>query len=588
MCDRKTTGLGLALVLALPLLAFPLSWLPRSWAHFRYLCVLPLPEIALASGLFLAGANLLRSATAENRDDDPARLPPRWASLPLLAVLAGGVVSMRFSDRSFFGLGLLPRLGGNMAIFLLAASAPRDWMGQVRKWWMAVAVIVAANGLLRLRSEPEFISTLGNWNFLGVYLAASVVIGISMGGTWPLLGNLILVMAMWWCGSRGAWLALGAVAMLWFLACGNRSVRRWPARTIMVMLFLTTAGLLARPYVLRQWQTDVRPMIWKATFRMIAARPLVGHGLGTYVAEYPKYRPPEYFLRPKATNVTDHAHNELLEITAEQGLVGLAATLWLWGTAVWCGIRACRQSAGAERRGVLGLLGAMLVLMLHGIVDADLQYLPNQSLLWLLMGLLVGTGTTPARRVRITIRSRPARWCAAVACLALGIWVATMAVIQPIVGDWRDREARTAEENGDLRTAEHDARAALGAQPFRLSTRYLLAGVLARLPGPEGRDMAIDQCLQIEEFAPDYADVTYNLGQLYLAASRAAEALPYLRRAVEINPYAVDWRVALASALHNVGQNDEATHQLDRVLRIQPDHPEAGTLRQRIQQKRAP
>jgi O-antigen ligase/Flp pilus assembly protein TadD len=549
---------------------------------------LPLPEIVLASGLFLASAALLRRAAAENHDVDPALLPPRWASLPLLAVLAGGVVSTRFSEHSFFGLGLLPRLGGNMAIFLLAASAPRDWIGQMRKWWMAVAVIVAANGLLRLRSEPEFISTLGNWNFLGVYLAASVVIGTSIGTTWPLLGNLILVTAMWWCGSRGAWLALGTVAMLWFLACGNRFLQRWPARAIMVMLVLTTAGLLARPYVLRQWQTDVRPMIWKATFRMIAARPLVGHGLGTYVAEYPKVRPPEYFLRPKATNVTDHAHNELLEITAEQGLIGLAATLWLWVTAVWCGIRACRQSAGAERRAVLGLLGAMLVLMLHGMVDVDLQYLPNQSLLWLLMGLLVAVDPTPARRVRITIRSRPARWCAAATCLALGIWVATMAVIRPIVADWQDREARIAEENGDLRTAEQDAREALGAQPFRLSTRHLLAGVLSRLPDPEGRDMAIDQCLRIEELAPDYADVTYNLGQLYLTASRATEALPYLRRAVEINPYAVDRRMALASALHDVGQNDEAMRQLDRVLRMQPDHPEAGTLRQRIQQERAP
>jgi tetratricopeptide (TPR) repeat protein len=458
----------------------------------------------------------------------------------------------------------------------------------MRKWWMAVAVIVAANGMLRLGSEPEFISTLGNWNFLGAYLAGSVVIGTSIGGTWPLLGALILVAAMWWCGSRGSWLALGIVAMLWFLACGNQFLRRWPARAIMVILFLTTAGLLAHPYVSRQWQTDVRPMIWKATVHMIAARPIWGHGLGTYVAEYPKYRPPEYFLRPKATNVTDHAHNELLEIAAEQGLVGLAATLWLWMTAVWCGIRACRQSAGVERRAVLGLLGAMLVLMLHGMTDVDLQYLPNQSLLWLLMGLLVGADPAPARGVRFAIRSRPARWCAAAMCLALGIWVATTAVIQPLVADWRDREARIAEENGDLPAAEQAARKALGAQPFRLSTRYLLAGVLSRLPDARARDMAIEQCLQIEELAPDYADVTYNLGQLCRAANRVAEALPYLRRAVEINPYAVDRRVALAAALHDVGQNDDAMRQLDRVLRMQPDHPDARELLLRIQPERAP
>src|ERR1041385_5826826 len=186
MGDRKKTGLGLALVLALPLVALPLSWLPSSCAHFRYHCLLPLPEIVLATGLFLAGAVLLRRTKTEDHDIDAAFLPPRWVSLPLLAVLAGGLISMRFSDRSYFGLGQIPRLGGHMAIFLLAAIAPRDRIGRMCEWWMAVAVLVAANGLLRLRSEPEFISTFGNWNFLGAYLAASVVIGISIGGTWSL------------------------------------------------------------------------------------------------------------------------------------------------------------------------------------------------------------------------------------------------------------------------------------------------------------------------------------------------------------------------------------------------------------------
>src|SRR5882724_9759105 len=100
MCDRKTTGLGLILVLALPLLAYPLSWLPRSWAHFRYDCLLPLPEIVLASGLLLASAVLLRRAKTGDHDVDTALLPRRWASLPLLAVLAAGVVSTRFSEHS--------------------------------------------------------------------------------------------------------------------------------------------------------------------------------------------------------------------------------------------------------------------------------------------------------------------------------------------------------------------------------------------------------------------------------------------------------------------------------------------------------
>ena len=86
----------------------------------------------------------------------------------------------------------------------------------------------------------------------------------------------------------------------------------------------------------------------------------------------------------------------------------------------------------------------------------------------------------------------------------------------------------------------------------------------------------------IEELAPDYADVTYNLGELYMAANRVTSALPCLRRAVEINPYSADRRVALAVALRDVGQNEEAMRQLDRALQLQPDNQAARALRQDI------
>jgi len=574
------------LVVGLPAFSYPLSWLPRSWAHFRFSITVPWPEVVLAAALLVSAVVIVRGqATSEAGGGDAGTMAVLWpVLLPLLAVMLSALVSTRFSEHSYFGLTLLPQLAGNLAIFLLAAHVANHYAARLCDWWITTAVIIAANGLLRLGSEPEFISTVGNWDFLGAYLAASAVIALSVGGWWRLLGTLVLFSAMWFCHSRGAWLAFGGTGVLYFLVCGNHFLRRWQARASITLLLVATAGLLARPYILKQWQTDVRPMIWEATLRMIAVRPILGHGLGVYVVEYPRYRLPEYFLRPKSTNVTDHAHNELLETAAEQGIVGLATTLWLWGVVVWCGVRARRQSAGTDRLVITGLLGAVLVLMLHGLVDVDLRYLPNESLLWLLMGLVVGADAT-AGQARFAIRSQPARWCVAAVCLLLGIWCAVTAVARPIIADWRDREARLAEENGDFQAAAQFATDALLLQPFRLSTRYLLAGVLSRLPAPQGRDAAIDECLRIEELSPDYADVTYNLGQLYLMANRPADALPRFRRAVEIDPYDANRHVALAVALHGVGRNDEAVKELDRALQLQPNLPGTQELRQELRKE---
>ena len=318
----------LSLLVVLPAFSYPLSWLPKSWAHLRYDCTLPVPEMVLALGLFVSVWLVLRvSAKAETGEETATFFLPRAAILPLLAVMLSAVMSTRFSEHPQFALRFLPRLAGNLMIFLLAARTPVNRLPELCRWWIFVAVIVAGNGLLRLGSEPEFISTLGNWDFLGTYLAASLVIMISYGGGWPVLGSLIVIVAMCFCRSRGAWLALGAVGLLWFLGFRNRFIRQWQMRVLVVVAVLVGATLLVHPYVQRQWRTDVRPMIWKATLNMISARPLLGHGLGAYVAVYPAYRLPEYFLRPKATNVTDHAHNELLEIAAEQGLIGLVVTL---------------------------------------------------------------------------------------------------------------------------------------------------------------------------------------------------------------------------------------------------------------------
>jgi O-antigen ligase len=589
MWNREKRELVLALIVVSPLFTFPLSWLPRSWAHFRYDCLVPLPEIILAGSVLLAGIRFLRNAFGgDGGMDVPALSCSRWVIASVLAVLASGIVSMRFSEHSYFGIGVLPRLCGDAVIFVLAASASRESAARIRQLWLAAAVVVAANGLVRLKFEPEFLSTLGNWDFLGVYLAASLVIGASIGGTWSLLGSIVLFAALLFCRSRGAWLALGAASMLLFLGFGERLLRPRPARLLVVIVILLITGLLARSYVRRQWQTDVRPLIWEATIRMIASRPFLGHGLGTYVAVYPQYRLPEYYLRPKATNVTNHAHNELLEVAAEQGLVGLIATLWLWGMAIRCRLRAGRQSDGYERRATLGLLAAMLVLMLHSLVDVDLRYLPNQSLLWLLMGLLVGRGASPSNVASFALRSKVLQGCAGVAFSILGIGIVSSAVVHPMAADWLDRQARLAEESGHMSAAADYASQALRLEPFRLSTRYLLAGVLARSPDAPTRQKAIEQCLQLEDFAPDYGDVTYNLGELCMAANRVTSALPCLRRAVEINPYSVDRRVALAVALRDVGQNDEAMQQLGRALQLRPDNQVARALLQDIQRERTP
>jgi len=87
---RKTIpgNLLLALLVGLPAFSYPLSWLPKSWAHFRYDCMVPMPEIVLAAGLLASVGWLLRGrARADTGKETGSIFLPRIVILPLLAVV---------------------------------------------------------------------------------------------------------------------------------------------------------------------------------------------------------------------------------------------------------------------------------------------------------------------------------------------------------------------------------------------------------------------------------------------------------------------------------------------------------------------
>src|ERR1041384_3582514 len=540
--DRRWPNLRILLVVVLPLLSYPLSWLPLSFVPFRFNVVLPIAAAFLVAALFFLTRTCLEGCVT---------LPPTNVLLPLGGVFVSSLLSTRFSQNPGISVTALPVLAGNLAIFIAAASAAEDRLARLFWYWLGAGVLVALNGLVRI-GHGEFLSTIGNRNFLAVYLAVSVCIGVSLWDRRAAIASVVLIIAMCFCDSRGAWIALGITTTLWLLV-GMNANRFW--RILVATLVIVAGGIFVWPYLIEQWRVDVRPPIWKGTLGMIAARPSLGHGLKTFEIEYAKFRLPEYFLRLKATNLTDHAHNELLEIAAEQGIFGLATTLWLWVTAAWADATTWRNSNASLRRLRLGLLAATAVFILHGMVDVDLRYPPNQPLLWILLGVLVSGNRRSPTVLRLN--SNPSGGIWATACICVAAVVAVEAVAWPVWPDIWERKARIAEARNDLVAAGQAAGRSLEIQPLRLGTRYFLAGVLARIPTEEARAQAIEECLRLEALAPDYGDITFNLGQLYLVEGRPGDALPYLRRAVEINPYNTQRRAVLARALAEVGQSDE-------------------------------
>ena len=133
----------------------------------------------------------------------------------------------------------------------------------------------------------------------------------------------------------------------------------------------------------------IRIKIWQGTLRMIKARPFIGWGMGTYPIVYPNFRVPEYFLNPMSVNATDHAHNEILELTSEMGIIGLGIFLWLLGVIFLRGIRVFyNRTLNFINIIHAGLLAGVIALLVHNLTCVNLRLEASALYLYLFLGLI--------------------------------------------------------------------------------------------------------------------------------------------------------------------------------------------------------
>ena len=193
---------------------------------------------------------------------------------------------------------------------------------------------------------------------------------------------------------------LGATSLTTFILLGSQTRRlpgvglgwRWLTSVALLgclLVFLPTRGLIDRLAKLTTRAEEERSEIWRDSLHLIAAYKWTGAGLGAY--EYGLYR----FKVTSPMETVDFAHNDYLQITAELGFVGaaLAAALALW--ILWRLVSVVLWTRGSRNWELaVGLLGALLAIALHSLVDFNL-YIPANALT---LAWLTGIADSPGLR----------------------------------------------------------------------------------------------------------------------------------------------------------------------------------------------
>jgi len=444
----------------------------------------------------------------------------------------------------------------------------------------------------------------GHRNFLAILLLPCLLIGVAdlfapllAPGTrrgcvlrWPVwvaaAGAAVMLIAMALCRSVGAGLGM-AVGVGCLIGMRLRSAQRRlllasAAAVAAFALFVVTTPRAMEMLLERAPSQATRWFLWEGTARMIADRPLLGWGTGTFPLYFSDYKPTWPMRYGILQARTLHPHNEPLLVAVEGGLIGLALYLAALFLVVRGHLRAAERSEDpADRLARWAIFAAFAAMFAQGFVSIALRYWGPATAYWTLAGLMLASPTA-ARNVT----ARPGRGPGALG--GARIVLTLVLVTLPLVGIvWQGLKAewlvRRAWEERSLPVETRVPRYAAAERASRYVPDYLLAiGDRAEMFHKAGRRLeAIAAYEHLNNVAPGYGPVRRLLGSLYLecaqelgpddpehGAQYLRESVAWLEQAVKQYPYDAAAQSALGRALRLASERniplDKPTPNVER------------------------
>lgn len=199
--------------------------------------------------------------------------------------------------------------------------------------------------------------------------------------------------------SRSGWVA----AALGFGVTGLLLAWRHSRRAfVTTLLVLPTVGLLVTATL---WHTapvfkervigmsvgapdeavKIRLLMWDDTLEMIADKPVLGHGPGSWEWEYPR------FQRHDVQLYFDLAHQEFLQLLAEYGIVGLLLMTWAVVALMVCLFKNLDSPRKRNANLSAAALGTLAAALAHACFDFTFHILANVQVLVLLVALVIAS-----------------------------------------------------------------------------------------------------------------------------------------------------------------------------------------------------
>jgi len=296
----------------------------------------------------------------------------------------------------------------------------------------------------------RYFSTLGNPNFLAAYLAMVMpllIIFFIESTSWFrrilfFICFIVMFTALMGTWSRGGFLGLLAALAILAIFGLMRAYRNLKTQTdtqktgvmammlqlmqqhkfwvmiigLVLAILITISATFGKNHMLRMADTIIhlkeaikvsRLHIWGPAWEMIKDYPILGTGLDTFKTVFPRYATPEFAAIDGANVSSRTAHNEILQVLATQGIIGLIIVTWLTVMFLinWWKAYGLSKNNWQDRLVLVGLLASWTAysvqnLFSFGVVAIDTFY-------WLIIAFIVLFRQTPEKQMQMAPAQNP-------------------------------------------------------------------------------------------------------------------------------------------------------------------------------------
>lgn len=343
------------------------------------------------------------------------------------------------------------------------------------------------------------------------------------------------------------------------------------AGAVLAALSSVALGVLAMKLLTtRLYTVQVRFELWRAAAEIVARRPFLGGGPGTFgflFHQMPDFNPsfPDMFY--------NNAHNAFVNIAAESGLPSLLVALWLIAALARAGWRGAQNPDLTSRP--LRLVSYACLAGITGLLAAALFDVP-----WVfpLMTLYAAVFTAIIVRPCSSARGsmpRPMRWLTPAIVAA-----ATVMLLWSDSAHYFQTRAIFAMQSDNVPAAIDNLKKSTAIDPFLSIYRFQL-GMAKGYLGLHTRDtQTLREAIEaFEEEISNGGDTAINNGNLSWlewSAGQSEEAIADMQRAANLAPQDSYYVLGLAYLLEEAGQPDAAVEAYAEAMKGTPSLADSG------------